>query len=135
MYPSKRSLGFTLIELMIVVVIVGILATIAYPSYQDYVTRAKRADGKAALLKVQLAQEKYRANNISYGSLTQLGLAGTSPDGYYNIDILSPGTTTYTATATALFADSKCISLIIDQAGTKLVTGTYSANPENCWNK
>ena len=135
MYPSKRSLGFTLIELMIVVVIIGILASIAYPSYQDYVIRAKRADGKAALLKVQLAQEKYRANNISYGSLAQLGLADTSPDGYYFIAIPSRGTTTYTATATPVlpFTDSKCGALVIDQTGKKTVTG--SDTDANCWNK
>lgn len=62
----RSRLGFTLIELMIVVAIVGILAAIAFPAYQNYVMRAERADARNALTEVQLRQERFRANNREY---------------------------------------------------------------------
>ena len=130
----KSSIGFTLLELMLVVVIIGILASIAYPSYRDFVLRAKRSEGKAALLKVQLAQEKYRANNINYGSLAQLGLSTSSPTGYYSITVnLSLTENAYTASATPNFIDTNCDILSITQVDTKTVSGNDSA--KNCWGK
>ncbi len=130
----KSSIGFTLLELMLVVVIIGILASIAYPSYRDFVLRAKRSEGKAALLKVQLAQEKYRANHINYGSLAQLGLSTSSPTGYYNITVnLSLTENAYTASANPNFMDTNCGTLSITQIDTKTVTGSSSVI--NCWNK
>ena len=130
----KRSSGFTLIELMIVVAIIGILAAIAYPNYTDYVIRSKRADAKAALLQVQLAEEKWRANHTTYGTLAQIGISSLSPDGYYTIAISgTPDVSTYTVTATPTFTDTKCGILGINQAGTKTETGTDSV--ANCWGK
>jgi len=131
-----KNNGFTLIELMIVVAVIGILASIAYPSYQEYVLRAKRGDAKAALLSVQLAEEKYRANNVSYGTLAQLGLgAMVSSDGYYDITIpTTPTAAAYSITATpkSPHADAKCATLVIDQDGVKTAFGTDAAN---CWKK
>ena len=130
----KSSIGFTLLELMLVVVIIGILASIAYPSYRDFVLRAKRSEGKAALLKVQLAQEKYRANHINYGSLAQLGLSTSSPTGYYNITVnLSLTENAYAASANPNFMDTNCGTLSITQIDTKMVTGNDTAI--NCWGK
>jgi type IV pilus assembly protein PilE len=132
MYTLRRSAGFTLMELMIVVAIIGILASIAYPSYTDYVIRSKRSDGKAALLQAQLAQEKYRANNITYGTLAQINISATSAEGYYTVAIPTNTATTYTVTATPLtFTDTACGILGINQATTKTVTGTNSV--ANCW--
>ncbi len=144
----KRGSGFTLIELMITVAIIGILSTIAYPAYTDYVIRAKRSDGKAALLSLQLAQEKYRANCTQYA--TAIGttyscatdaytLVGstTSPDGNYNVGIGSGSTSAYALTAepkNGTFTDTKCLTLSINQAGVKTVTGTGLTAAE-CWGK
>ncbi len=130
----KRPFGFTLIELMIVVAIIGILAAIAVPSYSEYVIRSKRADAKAALLQIQLTEEKWRANHTTYGTLADTGASDTSPDGHYTIAISGiPTATTYTVTATPKFTDTKCGVLGINQAGVKTKTGTDSV--ENCWGK
>lgn len=134
MLTNKQSTGFTLIELMVTVAIVGILATIALPAYTDYVNRAKRGDGKAALMNAQLAQEKYRANNITYAAdIDDLGIGADSPDGYYTIAVTAANATTYTLTATPDFTDAKCGTLGINQAGTKTETGSDTA--ANCWQK
>jgi type IV pilus assembly protein PilE len=107
--------GVTLLELMIVVMIVGILAAIAYPSYQGSVRKARRADGEAALLAVQLAQEKLRAScrfyaeNLGAANVCGADAAGStagapaaSPDAHYNIALSNVTPTGYTVTATAV---------------------------------
>ncbi len=68
----NRSKGFSLIELLVVVTIIGIIASIAYPSYQDQVTKSKRTDAQGALLSFGLAMERYYTTNNTY-----LGAAGT----------------------------------------------------------
>jgi type IV pilus assembly protein PilE len=132
MNTFKRPSGFTLMELMIVVAIIGILAAIAYPSYTEYVTRSKRSDAKAALLQVQLAEEKWRANHTSYGSSADIGISA-SPDGHYTITYADIGANSYTITAKPTFTDAKCNWLSIDQNGVKTITGTDSV--ANCWGK
>jgi type IV pilus assembly protein PilE len=148
MYLFKRSSGFTLIELMIVVAIIGILATIAYPSYQNYVTRSKRADGKAGLLNLQLAQEKYRANCPQYadgihattrtcvtGGSHNLVASTSSPDAYYTLAITAGNATTYTLTATPIFTDTKCGTLGINSSLASPKTKTGTDTVANCWGK
>lgn len=144
MNTFKRPSGFTLVELMIVVAIIGILAAIAYPSYTEYVTRSKRSDAKAALLQAQLAQEKYRANHISYGTLIQIGMSTTttytSPKGYYTIAISgTPDATTYTVTATPLapFVDATCGTFAIQKSVTPSNDGPYYTGYAGaaCWQK
>lgn len=71
----KQS-GFTLIEMMIVVAIAGILAAISYPSYRDYVERAGRADGKAKLLEIMQAQERFYSQNQTYTANLGAGAGG-----------------------------------------------------------
>lgn len=148
----KRFSGFTLIELMIVIAVIGILSAIVYPSYTEYVKRAKRADGKAGLLSLQQAQEKYRANCPQYadgihattrtcvsGGTHNLVASTSSPDGHYTLAIVdddtipTPTSTIYTITATPNFTDAKCGTLGINQAGDKTVTGTDSV--DNCWGR
>jgi len=136
-----KQKGFTLIELMIVITIIGILAAIALPSYQNYVQEARRADAKAALLSIQLEQEKWRANNPAYTET--IGTGGLELDGatmagdYYTIAIVNIDdallTTQYRVTATiktgtAQVGDS-CGTFAANQDG-PYYTGFASAD---CW--
>jgi len=138
----KTVKGFTLIELMIVVAVVAIIAAVAIPAYSDYVTRAKRADAKSALLGVQLAEEKWRANNPAYTTnMASLPAATTSPDNYYTIAVTAASTATYTieATPTADQVDPVCDKFVLSQTTAsgivESVTGSASATPDRCWGR
>ena len=100
--------GFSLLEVMVVVVIVGIIAAIAIPSYTGYVTRTRRAEAVTALETIALDEEKYRAENGSYGTLAQLTGAGypnPNADGSRNYNIvvaLNVGGIPFVATAAGM---------------------------------
>lgn len=100
---KQNKSGFTLIELLFTLVIIGILTAIGLPSYFQYVMRAHRIEGINTLNSIQLAQEKYRGNNASYGTLAAVwgGVTVSVPNSYYALAITNPTATGYTATATA----------------------------------
>lgn len=136
MAPKPRPSGFSLIELVIVVAIVGILATIAYPSYRDYVIKSRRSDAMAMLTQAQLAQEKYRANNTTYGTLANIGVPATTTDSHYTLSEVkeeitdvsdcsatgSPTATSYAIVAVAKTGQDQdiaaCRKLCVDETGT-----------------
>ena len=136
---SYRNMqGVTLMELMIVVMIIGILAAVAYPNYRDYAARAKRNEAKAALLQIATNQERFYLNNNSYSNdLMQLGFSSdpfVSGTGSYTIDI-TPGadSTNFSASAVYNFTDnesSKCSSFGIDGRGQRT-----SAPYTDCWTR
>jgi len=131
---NRRMRGFTLIELMIVVAVIGILAAIAYPSYQDSVRKAKRADAKEALLRIQLAEEKWRVNNPTYtGTLGVggLGMSATSNEGYYALAI-----TANSATATGFIVTADLIANndpACDVMTLTVATAGNTRTPAACW--
>lgn len=132
-YASK---GFTLIEVMIVVVIIGILASIAYPSYQEYVRRGFRAEGQAFLSDVAARQERYFSQNNAYvtdvANVAKLGLSdANSPTDKYIIS-LAGGEGGYTLTATQQFNDTKCGNLTLNALGERGRSGSDKTVDE-CW--
>ena len=127
--------GFTLIEMMIVVTIIGILAAVAYPAYQDYVRQSRRADAIQALYSIQLAQEKHRVVNTSYADEASLtGFSSDTEGGYYDISISLATATNYLAVAEALNdqANDDCGDFAIDRDGPN-TAGSYASN--TCWGR
>jgi type IV pilus assembly protein PilE len=135
---KTKSTGFTLIELMIVVAIIGIIAAIAYPSYMDQVTKAKRSDGQSKLLDAMARQERYYSENNTYTvTMTDLGYAANpvpSDEGHYNIAGAACGggiTQCVVLTATPTFTDALCGNLTYNSTNTKTESG--SGTTDNCW--
>jgi type IV pilus assembly protein PilE len=134
----KYTRGITLIELMIVVVIVGIMAIVAYPNYREFAARAKRTEAKSMLLQVASMQERFYLQNNSYTDvLTSLGFANTpsqvSDSGSYRLTVTAAGTNDFTAQAVYLNADAeagKCATFQIDGRGVKT-----SAPLADCWTR
>ena len=121
----KKIRGLTLIELLVVIVIVGILAAIAIPTYSNYMIRARRADAKTALEQVRAAQEMRRAERGSYETdIAALRTTWGGPGakvGDYNITMVATATT-YTGTATAFTSRQSVdttVPLTIDQDAVK----------------
>ncbi|MDO5623461.1 MAG: type IV pilin protein [Pseudomonadota bacterium] len=139
MTSTRRSKqrGFTLIELMIVVAVVGILSAIAYPSYTEYVRRGHRAEARLGLLQGQQWLERASTATGIYpaASVFPAGLQ-TVPNGRYTIaaNVAGDGAT-YTLTATAIGAQSgdRCGNYTLTNAGVRSVSG--SATVQECWGK
>ena len=145
--PGRRAgRGFTLVETLIAVGVAGVLSSIAYPSLESHVMRARRSDALVSLLEGQLAQERHRANNRSYGDLAAIGQRPTSLSGHYAIEVAASGFDGYelVATATGRQAhDTTCRTLRIVAAGGSIV---YASGPDaaasnaaavnrKCWNQ
>lgn len=128
---TRRNSGFTLIELMIVVLVIGILAAIAYPSYARYVEQARRADGKSALLDAAQRLERCHTQNNTYANCMVFPV--TSPDGFYSVDatVMEPMAFTLTAAPQGAQAASPCETYSLASNGVRGVTGTLGA--DRCW--
>lgn len=137
--------GFTLIEMLVAMVVAGILSSVAYPSFQGQVHKVRRSDVLVSMMQVQLAQERWRSNGSSYGTLAEVGVASASPAGYYNLRVTSNGASGYEVLATATGSqarDTACRNLRLNVAQSNV---TYSSGPDastdnpaalnrQCWN-
>lgn len=115
---QRRAQGFTLIELMIVVAIVAILTTIAYPNYRDYVIRGQLVDATQGLAAVRANMERYFQDNRSYAAVGVFNPpcgAAVIPAGRFNITCVS-GPTTFTATAVGAAGSLAGFTFTVDQA-------------------
>ena len=132
--PRARE-GYTIIELMIVVAIIGVLAAIAFPSYDAYVMRGKRVEGRNALMDAAAREERYYSDNNQYAALATAGISSKSENGHYQISIALGGSNqSFTLTAVPqTFQDDDCGSLTLTNTGVKGITG--SGNADNCWGR
>lgn len=141
--PVRRTAGFSLLELLIALAVIGLITAIALPTYQESTLRSGRADGKSALMQVAAAQERYYSANNTY-STNAAPFANPpeatidSPDGKYEISVsaCSGGTIAncFVATATPQGSQTNdvCTSLTIDSTGVRGATG---APAEECWQR
>lgn len=132
--PARSQRGFTLIEAMITVAVIGILAAIAYPSYADYVRRGKRATAQAALMELASKEQTYLLDRRAY-SATFSDLAFTVPT-----EIASDYTFTVAVTATPSFTARATPSAALAAKGEQTLTITDTgvktpANTSGYWGK
>lgn len=135
--------GLTLVELMVVIAVLAILSSVAYPLYTEQVRKARRSDARSALQVVALAQERFYTLNGQYSAdFGDLDLpvalrSGSSEQGYYSLSLsmVNNSLDSYVISAAAAAGegqdlDSDCSALTLDQLGTKNATGDHTAN---CW--
>ena len=135
---NKLQKGFTLIEVLITVAIIGILGAIAYPSYSTFVTKSNRAEPQKELLELANLMEQYFIDHRTYtNKLTLLGKSADSYDtdsGNYTISVSASDTTTFTInaaikTGSSQASDSTCSSMSVNNTGKKKATSN------SCWEK
>lgn len=148
--PKIGKQGFTLIEMLIVVIVAGILVSVAVPSYMDYVKRGRRADAKSVLSEVSNWLERNYSTNGCYNKTTPSDCAAQTGSSVTLPYSQAPkvGTANYTVSATyansgqsyslsaaptAGHADAECGTLSVSQAGVQSISGTGTVSA--CWQK
>jgi type IV pilus assembly protein PilE len=128
----KKGLGFTLIEILVVVAIVGILAAIAIPQYTDYITRGKISEATGALSELRLRAEKYFSDNRTYAGFNTT----VSNPKFFTYACATPTATTFTCTATGVAGQGMSgFVYTINESNTRTSAFTASGwnNSSACW--
>lgn len=117
-----KQIGFTLLELLITLFLVGILFNLAFPVYQKHLLHSRRVDAEAALLDLAVKMEEYFATHHTYKTATKIIKPKLSPDKWYKIGINRATKHTYILEAIAVNGQSRdtpCTTITLDQAGVK----------------
>ena len=141
MIRQNQQNGFTLIEVMIVAVIVGIIAAIAVPNYSKHVTKGRRTDAITFLSEVAGEQMRYFSDNNRYADeMGELGYGDAAtfdtPEGHYRVSVANPGgRSTFVLTATPVAggrqaSDTECKAFTINDKGVKKNVG---GTDTDCW--
>ncbi|WP_040327863.1 type IV pilin protein [Acidovorax delafieldii] len=143
-HPQNAQRGFTLIEVMIVVAIVGILSAIAYPSYTEYIRRGHRAEARAALLQAAQWLERAATATGTYPLTASFpNTLTTVPSGRYSVAVASPPASatagaafTLTATPAGGQVGDKCGNYTLTHSGVRgAASATTGALVTECWSK
>lgn len=133
------SNGFSLIEVMIVVVIIGILAAVVFPGYRQYVVQSNRTSATACLTEISQFMERTYTQNMTYAvddiAIPAVGCVNDLSERYsFELSNVNRRTYTISAVPTSLQNDSECGSLTLNQAGQKGAAGGYQASTvKKCW--
>ncbi|WP_161974542.1 type IV pilin protein [Piscinibacter terrae] len=141
---ARSNAGFTLIETMCTVAIAGILSSVAYPGFTKLLNKARRADAKVALMNMHLAQERYRSDHLNYASMSDLGIAASSPAKHYTLSVESTTDTGFKAQAVAAgpqASDANCRHLQVSvdglavtyQSGSDATVSNSAEVNKQCW--
>ena len=137
--------GFTLIEMLAVLSMIGALTGVALPSFEGQLQRVRRADALVSMMQVQAAQERWRSNGVRYGSLADIGTPARSAAGHYQLQLVSADEEGYDVLATATGTqarDAGCRNMAVRVNGANLAYASGPdasvANPAHlnakCWN-
>lgn len=124
----KKHKGFTLIELMITIVIVAILASIAIPSYREYVIRGNRTAAQAVMMEIATRQQQFFVANRTYATAAQLGIALPPEvvDNYdFAINLVDGPPPGFEITFTPKGAQASDVALTLDSEGVKGPAGKW----------
>jgi type IV pilus assembly protein PilE len=141
---SRRVAGFTLIEVMCVMGLIGILASIAYPTFQSAVLKARRLDAVSSLMQAHLSQERWRGGHLGYASAQELRLPERSAMGHYRLDVAEASADGFALVATAegsQAADRDCrvLRLSVERGHLSQTSGTEASHVNTaqlnrrCW--
>ena len=129
----NKNKGFSLIELLIVIAIIGLLAGVAYPSYVSQIYKSRRSDGHLALLTAAQQLERCKTTTFTYVGCNVIASTPESPEQFYALSIDNVTATAYELTAAPQneqAGDTDCGSLTLDENASRGASGSLGAD---CW--